>query len=132
MKAERLPAGPTARFVGTHLKGTPQSHYDDNDIQRGDMENRIKEPQRMRFNDRTRCHDFLATSFRRLLSSFAYVLVETPRRNHLADRELAEFQPFEPRQARGERGSSAPIRPWMLEVVDNRSSVRTSSAVNGG
>lgn len=92
MKAERLPAGPNTRFVVTNLEGTPQSLYDDNYVQRGEMENRIKEQQLMLFADRTSCHDFLANHFRLLLSSFAYVLVETLRRDHLADTELAEAQ----------------------------------------
>ena len=92
MKAERLSAGPNTRFVVTNLDGTPQSLYDDNYVQRGDMENRIKEQQLMLFADRTSCHDFLANQFRLLLSSFAYVLVETLRRDHLADTELAKAQ----------------------------------------
>lgn len=92
MKAERLPAGPNTRFVVTNLEGTPQSLYDDNYVLRGDMENRIKEQQLMLFADRTSCHDFLANQFRLLLSSFAYVLIESLRRNHLADTELAQAQ----------------------------------------
>ena len=92
MKAERLPAGPNTRFVVTNLEGSPQSLYDDNYVQRGEMENRIKEQQLMLFADRTSCHDFLANQFRLLLSSFAYVLVETLRRDHLADTELAQAQ----------------------------------------
>jgi len=92
MKAERLPAGPNTRFVVTNLEGTPQALYDDIYVQRGEMENRIKEQQLMLFADRTSCHDFLANQFRLLLSSFAYVLVETLRRVHLADTELAQAQ----------------------------------------
>ncbi|MFO0916137.1 MAG: hypothetical protein U0795_24480 [Pirellulales bacterium] len=38
----------------------------------------------MLFADWTSCQDFLANQFRLLLSSFAYVLVETLRREHLA------------------------------------------------
>ncbi len=56
------------------------------------MENRIKEQQLMLFADRTSCYDFLANQFRLLLSSFAYVLIETLRREHLADTDLAEAQ----------------------------------------
>ena len=59
---------------------------------RGEMENRIKEQQLMLFADRTSCHDFLANQFRLLLSSFAYVLVETLRRRHLVDTDLAPAQ----------------------------------------
>lgn len=92
MKAERLPAGTNTRFVVTNLTGTPQSLYDDIYVQRGEMENRIKEQQLMLFADRTSCHDFLANQFRLLLSSFAYVLVETLRREHLAGTDLAQAQ----------------------------------------
>ncbi|MFO0911427.1 MAG: IS1380 family transposase [Pirellulales bacterium] len=92
MKAERLPAGPNTRFVVTNLPGTPQSLYDDVYVQRGEMENRIKEQQLMLFADRTSCQDFLANQFRLLLSSFAYVLVETLRREHLAGTDLAQAQ----------------------------------------
>ena len=56
------------------------------------MENRIKEQQLMLFADRTSCENFAANQFRLLLSSFAYVLLETLRRDHLADTELAQAQ----------------------------------------
>jgi hypothetical protein len=92
MKAERLPAGPNTRFVVTNLSGTPQSLYDDVYVQRGEMENRIKEQQLMLFADRTSCQDFLANQFRLLLSSFAYVLIETLRREHLAGTDLEQAQ----------------------------------------
>ena len=92
MKAERLQAGPNTRFVVTNLEGDPQQLYDEVYVQRGDMENRIKEQQLMLFADRTSCHDFLANQFRLLLSSFAYVLLESLRREHLASTELARAQ----------------------------------------
>lgn len=92
MKAERLPEGPNARFVVTNRADDPQVIYDQIYVKRGEMENRIKEQQLMLFADRTSCHDFLANQFRLLLSSFAYVLIETLRREHLADTELAEAQ----------------------------------------
>lgn len=92
MKAERLPAGPNTRFVVTNLEGTPKELYDDIYVQRGEMENRIKEQQLMLFADRTSCEDFAANQFRLLLSSFAYVLLETLRRIHLADTDLAKAQ----------------------------------------
>ena len=46
----------------------------------------------MLFADRTRCHDFLANQFRLLLSSFAYVLIETLRHIHLAGTDPAVAQ----------------------------------------
>jgi len=50
---------------------------------RGEMENRIKEVQLMLFSDRTSCHGFRANRCRLLLSSYAYILVETIRRTAL-------------------------------------------------
>jgi len=105
MKAERLSAGPNTRFVVTNLSGPPQSLYDDVYVQRGEMENRIKEQQLMLFADRTSCQDFLANQFRLLLSSFAYVLVETLRREHLAGTDkrssASRYDSLEALQGRG-------------------------------
>jgi hypothetical protein len=56
------------------------------------MENRIKEQQLDLFSDRTSCHEWWPNQFRLLLSSFAYVLVETLRRLGLAGTELARAQ----------------------------------------
>lgn len=92
IKAERLPAGPNSRFVVTNLRGRPQALYDEQYVKRGDMENRIKEQQLMLFADRTSCHDFEANQFRLLLSSFAYVLVQHLRQDHLAGTELEGAQ----------------------------------------
>jgi hypothetical protein len=92
-KAERLPEGPNLRFVVTNLDDLcPHCVYDTMYIPRGDMENRIKEQQLMLFADRASCHAFLANQFRLLLSSAAYVLVETLRRTALAGTELAAAQ----------------------------------------
>ena len=92
MKAERLEAGPNRRFIVTSLTGDAQKMYDDIYVQRGDMENRIKEQQLMLFADRTSCHDFLANQFRLLMSSFAYVLLHELRRTHLTTTDLATAQ----------------------------------------
>ncbi|MEM9660178.1 MAG: IS1380 family transposase, partial [Planctomycetota bacterium] len=92
IKAERLEQGANPRFVVTNLPGDPQTLYDELYVQRGDMENRIKEQQLMLFADRTSCHDFLANQFRLLLSSFAYALVESLRRLGLKDTEMAKAQ----------------------------------------
>jgi hypothetical protein len=56
------------------------------------MENRIKEQQLGLFSDRTSCHGWWANQFRVLLSSCAYVLLETIRRVGLAATELARAQ----------------------------------------
>lgn len=92
-KTERLPEGPNLRFVVTSLRELcPHCVYDETYVLRGDMENRIKEQQLMLFADRASCHSFLANQFRLLLSSAAYVLVETLRRTVLAGTELATAQ----------------------------------------
>jgi len=93
VKAERLAEGPNLRFVVTNLNEMcPHCVYDTTYVLRGDMENRIKEQQLMLFADRASCHSFLANQFRLLLSSAAYVLVETLRRTALTGTELATAQ----------------------------------------
>jgi len=92
IKSERLEQGLNTRFVVTNLPHPPQELYDKVYAMRGDMENRIKEQQLMLFADRTSCHDFQANQFRLLLSTFAYVLMDTLRRDYLKDTELAAAQ----------------------------------------
>ncbi len=92
IKAEHNSQGSNPRFVVTNLAGDPQGLYDDLYCQRGDMENRIKEQQLDLFAGRTSCHDFLANQFRLLLSSAAYVLIESLRRLGLKGTELAKAQ----------------------------------------
>lgn len=74
------------------MPGSPKQLYDEKYCARGEMENRIKEQQMMLFADRTSCHEFHANQFRLMLSSFAYVLIETLRRTILADTDLARAQ----------------------------------------
>jgi len=92
VKAEHNSQGANPRFVVTNLSGDPQGLYDDLYCQRGDMENRIKEQQLDLFAGRTSCHEFLANQFRLLLSSAAYVLIESLRRLGLKGTELARAQ----------------------------------------
>ena len=92
IKAEHNSPGANPRFVVTNLAGDPQALYDDLYCQRGDMENRIKEQQLDLFAGRTSCHEFLANQFRLLLSSAAYVLLESLRRLGLKGTELARAQ----------------------------------------
>lgn len=73
----------------TNLAGEPQFLYDKRYCARGDMENRIKEQQLALFADRTSCHYWWANQFRLLLSSLAYILLETIRRVALQGTELA-------------------------------------------
>jgi hypothetical protein len=92
VKAEHNAGGDNPRFVVSNLPGEAQPLYDEVYCARGEMENRIKEQQRMLFADRTSCHKFLANQFRLLLSAAAYVLVEAVRRLGLAGTEWARAQ----------------------------------------
>ena len=92
IKAEHNSQGANPRFVVTNLPGDPQQLYDNLYCQRGDMENRIKEQQLDLFADRTSCHSFGANQLRLLLSSAAYVLLESLRRFALKGTELARAQ----------------------------------------
>jgi hypothetical protein len=92
VKAERTPQGPNPRFIVVNVPGNPQELYEDFYCQRGDMENRIKEQQLDLFADRTSCHKFLANQFRLLLSSAAYVLMQTLRRTALRQTDLEKAQ----------------------------------------
>ncbi|MCD4652988.1 IS1380 family transposase [bacterium] len=92
VKAEHGPKGSNPRFIVTNLSGNPQFLYDDIYCARGDMENRIKEKQLDLFADRTSCSKFWPNQFRLLLSSLAYVLMETIRRVGLAGTELTNAQ----------------------------------------
>ncbi len=93
VKAEYLDKGENTRFVVTNLpEPSPAEIYDGIYIERGDMENRIKEQQLGLFADRTSCHKFVANQFRVLLASAAYVLIEHIRRTALKGTELAKAQ----------------------------------------
>lgn len=91
-KAEHTSQGSNPRFVITSLRGDAQKIYDQIYCQRGEMEHRIKEQQLGLFADRTSCHGWWANQFRLLLSSAAYLLIETIRRIGLYGTELARAQ----------------------------------------
>jgi hypothetical protein len=91
-RIEHTDKGENPRFVVTSLAGDGQALYERIYCARGEVENRIKEQQLGLFADRTSCHDFMANQFRLLLSSLAYVLIETLRRTFLAGTELARAQ----------------------------------------
>jgi hypothetical protein len=91
-KAEHSDKGSNPRFVVTSLQGEAQAIYDDTYCARGEMENRIKEQQLGLFADRTSCHGWWANQLRLLLSSAAYVLLETIRRIGLRGTELCKAQ----------------------------------------
>jgi Transposase DDE domain group 1 len=67
------------RFVVTNLKQSPQWIYEKTYCQRGDVENRIKELHDGMQLGRTSCSNFLANTFRVLLTTAAYVLMQEMR-----------------------------------------------------
>ena len=76
----------------SNLSGNAQHIYEKIYCARGEMENRIKEQQLGLFADRTSCHKWWSNQFRLLLSSAAYVLMETIRRVGLKGSEMARAQ----------------------------------------
>lgn len=91
-KAEYSWRGSNPRYVVTNLAGEDQALYDDVYCARGDMENRIKEQQLGLFADRTSCQSWWSNQFRLLLSSIAYVILESIRRLCLRSTEFARSQ----------------------------------------
>lgn len=90
MKAEVMDQGTNRRFVVTNLKGAPQDVYDFY-VQRGDVENRIKDLKNALKADRLSCHRFDANRFRLMLHCAAYVLTHNLR-GLLGNTELANAQ----------------------------------------
>jgi hypothetical protein len=91
-KAEHSSKGSNPRYVVTTLKGEAEQIYDEIYCARGEMENRIKEQQLGLFADRTSCHRWWPNQLRLLLSTLAYVLIDTLRREALKGTELARGQ----------------------------------------
>jgi hypothetical protein len=91
-KAEHSGQGTNPRLVVTSLQGQAQAIYDEVYCARGEMENRIKEQQLGLFADRTSGHGWWAHQLRLLLSSAAYVLLETIRRIGRRGTELCQAQ----------------------------------------
>jgi hypothetical protein len=89
LRAEHSDKGSNPRYVVTNMDDDAAHLYDDVYCARGEMENRIKEQQLDLFSDRTSCSKWWANQFRLLLSSLAYVLVESIRRVALQKTELA-------------------------------------------
>lgn len=92
VKAEYSWRGINPRYVVTNLSGDGQDLYDNMYCARGDMENRIKEQQLGLFADRTSCQKWWPNQFRLLLSSIAYVILESIRRLYLDKTEFASYQ----------------------------------------
>lgn len=84
VKAEHNALGPNTRFIVTNLETKdPIFLYKTAYCGRGEMELFIKGHKTHLHSDRTSCSRFSANQFRLLLTSLAYVLIETFRREHL-------------------------------------------------
>jgi hypothetical protein len=79
VKAELNKLGSNTRYIVTNLEGEPEELYSTIYCARGNMEQSIDE-QLSFYSDRTSCHEWWSNQFRLLLSSLAYVLVDTLRR----------------------------------------------------
>jgi hypothetical protein len=94
-KAEHLAKGANPRFVVTSLPAEEfeaRPLYEQEYCGRGDMENRIKEQQRMLFADRTSCATMRANQIRLALSTVAYVVMRSLRQFGLQQTDMAEAQ----------------------------------------
>jgi hypothetical protein len=94
-KAEHLAKGANPRFVVTSLPAEAcdaRTLYEQEYCGRGDMENRIKEKQRMLFADRVSCQTMRANQVRLYLSTVAYILMRALREFGLQGTELAPAQ----------------------------------------
>lgn len=92
VKAEHLTNGDNNRFVVTNLEDGIQKIYARLYCKRAEAENRFKEKMMNLGDDRTNCHDLVDNQFRVLLYNAAHILVDTLRREALADTELSEAQ----------------------------------------
>ena len=79
VKAEMMTQGENPRFVVTNMPGDPEALYEEY-VDRGDVENRIKELKDDLLSGRTSCHSFLANQFRLVLHAAAFVLITALRR----------------------------------------------------
>jgi len=91
VKAEVAGKGENPRFVVTNVTGSDAEDIYEEYIDRGDVENRIKELKDDLLSGRTSCHRFLANQFRLLLHSAALILMQAVRRL-LAGTDMASAQ----------------------------------------
>jgi len=91
VKAEVVGKGENPRFVVTNIGGPDAEDIYEFYIDRGDVENRIKELKGDLLSGKTSCHIFLAKQFRLLLHAAAFVLVQAIRKA-LSGTELAAAQ----------------------------------------
>jgi len=80
MKAEVMSKGQNPRFVATNILEMPDADLYEFYVDRGDVENRIKELKDDLLSGRTSCHSFLANQFRLILHSAAFVLMQALRK----------------------------------------------------
>ena len=94
-KAEHLAKGANPRFVVTSLPAdeiAAQPLYEREYCHRGEMENRIKEQQRMLFANRVSCSTMRANQVRLCLATVAYIVLRALRQFGLERTELARAQ----------------------------------------
>ena len=94
-KAEHLAKGANPRFVVTSLSAdeiAAQPLYEREYCHRGEMENRIKEQQRMLFANRVSCSTMRANQVRLCLATVAYIVLRALRQFGLERTELARAQ----------------------------------------
>lgn len=91
MKAEIVDRGENPRFVVTNTTDMAATDLYEFYVDRGDVENRIKELKDDLLSGRTSCHGFLANQFRLILHSAAFVLMQALRKL-LAGTEFAGAQ----------------------------------------
>jgi len=94
-KAEHLEKGSNPRFIVTSLKVEQfdaKTLYEQGYCARGEMENRIKEQQLMRFADRTSTSLMRSNQIRLWFSTLAYVLMSTLRKVGLKGTDMQRAQ----------------------------------------
>ena len=83
-KAEYNQHGSNTRFILVSDESTtPDALYTDHYCLRGEMENKLKQMKLDLESDRMSCSSFIANQFRVLLSSLAYVLINSLREHGL-------------------------------------------------
>ncbi len=90
VKAEVLPQGDNPRFLVTNMEEDPASLYQFY-VDRGAMENQIKDLKNALLADRLSCQKFLSNQFRLLLHAAAYILMFSLR-EQLEKTSLASAQ----------------------------------------
>lgn len=82
-KIEKNYHGSNIRFIVTNINDNPKELYRNNYCQRGAMENKIKYVQLDLFGDRLSSCEYLSNSFRLMLSSLSYLLMQKLKTHYL-------------------------------------------------